>query len=266
MSAENGEMRPLTGAHAVITGGGRGIGLATAARLSSLGATLTLIGRDRSRLFAAVQALPAAARCDVQVCDVTDVTAVRRAFDSIARAGLRPSILVNNAGVAKSAKFTATDEALWQEMIAVNLTGTFNCTRVALRAIAESKAGRIINVASTAGLVGYPYVAAYCAAKHGVIGLTRALALELAGTSVTVNAVCPGYTDTEMVSDAVDNIVTKTGKTREEARAALASRNPQKRLIAPDEVASAVAWLCLPASQSITGQAIAVAGGEVTAG
>ena len=148
-------------------------------------------------------------------------------------------------------------------MIGVNLTGTFYCTRVALRMLAEAKAGRIVNIASTAGLVGYPYVAAYCAAKHGVIGLTRALALELAGTSVTVNAVCPGYTDTDLVGDAVQNIVAKTGKTREEARAALASRNPQKRLIAPDEVASAVAWLCLPASQSITGQAIAVAGGEV---
>ena len=121
---------PLAGAHAVITGGARGIGLAIAERLSSLGATLTMVGRDRSRLFAAVQALPAAARCDVQVCDVTDVNAVRRTFDAITRAGLRPSILVNNAGFAKSAKFAATDDALWQSIIGVNLTGTFNCTRV----------------------------------------------------------------------------------------------------------------------------------------
>jgi NAD(P)-dependent dehydrogenase (short-subunit alcohol dehydrogenase family) len=257
---------PLEGMHAVITGGGRGIGLATAERLSALGATLTLIGRDRSRLFAAVQALPASARCDVQVCDVTDFNAVRRAFDSIARAGQRPSILVNNAGVAKSAKLSATDDALWQEMLDVNLTGTFNCTRAALRSLVEAKTGRIVNIASIAGLIGYPYAAAYCAAKHGVIGLTRALSLELAGTSVTVNAVCPGYTDTDMVGAAVENIVAKTGRTREEARAALAARNPQKRLIAPEEVASAVAWLCLPASQSITGQAIAVAGGEVATG
>ena len=260
------EERPLDGAHAVVTGGGRGIGLAVAHRLSALGATLTLIGRDRARLFEAVQILPASANCDVQVCDVTDLEAVQRAFDAMARAGRRTSILVNNAGAAKSAKFAATDARIWQEMIAVNLNGTFHCTRVALRWIMEAKAGRIVNVASTAGLVGYPYVAAYCAAKHGVIGLTRALALELAGTPVTVNAVCPGYTDTDLVGDAVANIVAKTGKTREEARAALAARNPQKRLVTPDEVASAVAWLCLPASQSITGQSIAVAGGEVAVG
>ena len=260
------DARPLDGAHAVITGGGRGIGLAIASRLAHLGATLTLIGRDRSRLFSAVQELPASARCDVQVCDVTNLATVRRAFELIARSGLRPSILVNNAGAAKSAKFSATDDALWNEMIGVNLTGTFHCTRVAMRLLAEASTGRIVNIASTAGLVGYPYVSAYCAAKHGVIGLTRALALELGNTSITVNAVCPGYTDTELVSDAVANIVAKTGKTREEARSALASRNPQKRLVTPDEVASAVAWLCLPESQSITGQAIAVAGGEVTAG
>jgi len=258
--------KPLAGGHAVITGGGRGIGLAIADRLAKLGATLSLIGRDRSRLFEAVQSLPAAASCDVHACDVTDASAVRRAFDAISRTGRRPTILVNNAGIATSAKFTATDEALWNQMIGVNLTGTFNCIRMAVRMLAEARAGRIVNVSSTAGLVGYPYVAAYCAAKHGVIGLTRALAVEFAGTSITVNAVCPGYTETEMVSGAIENIVAKTGKTRDEARAALAARNPQKRLIDPAEVASTVGWLCLPESQSITGQAIAIAGGEVMVG
>jgi 3-hydroxybutyrate dehydrogenase len=257
---------PLEGMHAIVTGGGRGIGLAIARELAQRGASLSLIGRDRSRLFAAVESLPGGTNCDAHACDVSDFAAVKATFAAIARAGRRPSILVNNAGVARSAKLAATDEALWHEMLAVNLTGTFACIRAALPALTQARIGRIVNIASTAGLVGYPYVAAYCAAKHGVIGLTRALALELAGTRVTVNAVCPGYTDTELVADAVNNIVAKTGKSRDEARAALASRNPQKRLVAPEEVASAVAWLCLPQSQSITGQAIAVAGGEVTAG
>jgi anthraniloyl-CoA monooxygenase len=149
-------------------------------------------------------------------------------------------------------------------MIATNLTGTFLCTRAALPMLLAAPAGRVVNVASTAGLVGYPYVAAYCAAKHGVVGLTRALALELARTSVTVNAVCPGYTDTGLVDEAIGNIVRSTGRSAAEARAAIVGRNPQARLVTPDEVASAVAWLCLPESRSVTGQAIAVAGGEVS--
>ena len=172
-------------------------------------------------------------------------------------------ILVNNAGVARSAPFHKTDSALWQAMLAVNLTGTYLCCRAALPGMLEAGFGRIVNVASTAGLTGYAYVTAYCAAKHGVIGLTRALALETARSAVTVNAVCPGYTDTDMVHQAVANIVAKTGKSEEQARAALTERNPQQRLVRPEEVANAVLWLCLPGSEAVTGQSISVSGGEV---
>lgn len=261
MSAE----RPLAGAHAVVTGGGRGIGLAIARTLAQRGASVSLVGRDRSRLYDAVQAMPEGSSCDAHACDVADASAVAAAFAAITAAGHRTTILVNNAGVGKSARVAATSDALWREMIDVNLGGTFHAIRAALPTLLEAKAGRIVNVASTAGIVGYPYVAAYCAAKHGVVGLTRALALELAGTTVTVNAVCPGYTDTDLVRDAVANIVTRTGRSEADARASLAARNPQKRFVTPSEVAEAVAWLCLPGSASVTGQAIVVDGGE-TAG
>jgi NAD(P)-dependent dehydrogenase (short-subunit alcohol dehydrogenase family) len=257
-------VQPLAGVHAVVTGGGRGIGRAVAERLASLGASLTLLGRDRARLYEAVQALGKATLCDAHTCDVRDERAVNAAFEALARAGHRVGVLVNNAGHASSARFGATDPALWDEMIGVNLTGTYLCTRAALPALLDAPAGRIVNVASTAGLIGYPYVSAYCAAKHGVVGLTRALALELATTRVTVNAVCPGYTETDLTRHAIANIVERTGKSEADARAALTARNPQRRLVQPEEVAAAVGWLCLPEAQSITGQAWPVAGGEVT--
>jgi len=251
---------PFAGMHAVVTGGGRGIGRAIAARLAQFGASLTLLGRDAMRLDDVAKSLPG---CDSRVCDVGDAAAVHDVFDAIARAGHRIAILVNNAGIAQSAKFAATDAALWDAMLRVNLTGTFHCTQAALPALLAAPNGRVVNIASTAGLTGYPYVAAYCAAKHGVVGLTRALALELASTHVTVNAVCPGYTDTDLVGQTVANIMAKTGRSDASAREALAARSPQKRLVTPDEVAAAVAWLCLPASAAITGQAISVSGGEV---
>lgn len=256
-------MAGLTGRHAIVTGGGRGIGSAVAEALAQAGATITLAGRDRARLEARAAELMHHAPCDVAVCDVGDDRSVADAFAQMRARHPTIDILVNNAGQAESAPFARTDHALWQRMLTVNLTGTFLCSREVIAGMVERGWGRIVNVASTAGLVGYPYVAAYCAAKHGVVGLTRSLALETAKTGVTVNAVCPGYTETDIVKDAVANIAQKTGKSEAEARAALVRHNPQGRMVQPAEVANAVRWLCLPGAESVTGQAISIAGGEV---
>jgi NAD(P)-dependent dehydrogenase (short-subunit alcohol dehydrogenase family) len=251
----------LAGRHALVTGGSRGIGAAIAAALSGAGAAVTLAGRDSDRLARQVRAL--GERSQSVVMDVSDPAAVSHGFERAHGTFGPVQILVNNAGVAQSAPFHKTDSALWQTMLDVNLTGTYLCCRAALPGMLEAGFGRIVNIASTAGLTGYAYVTAYCAAKHGVIGLTRALALETARSAVTVNAVCPGYTDTDMVHQAVANIMAKTGKSEGEARAALTAHNPQQRLIRPEEVANAVLWLCLPGSEAVTGQSISVSGGEV---
>jgi NAD(P)-dependent dehydrogenase (short-subunit alcohol dehydrogenase family) len=188
---------------------------------------------------------------------------VQRAF-AAAENSLGPVyILINNAGQAQARAFREMDSELWQNMMLANLTSAFYCTQEVLPAMADARDGRIVNIASTAGLKGYPKVSAYCAAKHGLIGFTRSLALEYAKSGVTINAVCPGYTETEMFDRALQELQNSIGKSREEARALLTRPNPQARLVKPEEVADAVAWLCSSGASAITGQAIAVAGGEV---
>lgn len=250
--------------HALVTGGGKGIGLAIARELLALGARVTITGRTAATLDAARVTLGVDARLHAVTGDVAEAGGVTATLDAARAAFGRIDLLINNAGEAASAAAAKTDDALWARMLAVNLTGTFRFCRAVLPEMTAAGWGRIVNVASTAGLRGYSYVAAYCAAKHGVIGLTRALALELATSGVTVNAVCPGYTETDIVRDTVDRIMRKTGRDEAAARAELVKFNPQGRLVTPEEVAEAVGWLCLPGSASVTGQAIAVAGGEVT--
>ena len=251
----------LAGRHALVTGGGSGIGAAVVHQLVATGAQVTVLGRRRDVLDTMVARYPN--RLHSVVADVADAAQVAAAFAS-ARQHFGPvHILINNAGQAASAPLLKTDVALWQQMLAVNLTGTFLCSQDALPDMLQAGWGRIVNIASTAGLAGYAYVSAYCAAKHGVIGLTRALALEVAKKGITVNAVCPGYTDTELLNDSINNVMLKTGRTADEARAGFAVGNPQGRLVQPDEVANSVLWLCGAAASSITGQSIPVCGGEV---
>ncbi len=258
-----GQTRPR---HALVTGASRGIGYAVVRDLLRQGMRVTLMGRGQAGLQKACEQLAAEGETHFVVGDITKRADVQAAFASARQRFGVIDVLVNNAGQAVSERFDRLDEAAWQSMIDINLTGTFHCISEALPGMLEQQWGRVVNVVSTAGLTGYAYVSAYCAAKHGVIGLTRSLALETAKKGITVNAVCPGYTETDLVQDAIDNIMQKTGMTQEQAKAKLAEGNPQGRLVQPEQVASAVTWLCQPDAAAVNGQSIPVDGGEVMAG
>ena len=264
MGAATEHERPLADRHAIVTGATRGIGAAVAEALAREGASLTLMGRDVAALAARAAALTARHRVRALpvACDVADADAVARAFAESRDAFGDAHVLVANAGESASATADATTRALWDRMLAVNLTGAFLCVQEVLPAMRAAKFGRVVLVSSTSALKGYPRTAAYAASKAGLLGLARALAAEVARDGVTVNAVCPGYTDTDMARAAIDNLVA-AGRTPEEARRALERLNPRNALVTPDEVAATVAWLCAPGASAITGQAVAVAAGEV---
>ena len=237
-------MADLSGRHAIVTGGGRGIGAAIVKLLRAEGARVTIMGRTRIDDAAWIE------------CDIASADSISGAFTEAERREGAAGILVNNAGQAEGAAIAKTDLELWNRMLAVNLTGTFLATRAALPGMIAGRFGRIVNIASVAGLEGASHAAAYCASKHGVVGLTRALAKELAKEPITVNAVCPGYTDTAMARGAIANLM-RRGDSEKQARARLGATNPQGRLLHPEEVAAVVLPLCLPAN-TVTGQALPV--------
>lgn len=257
---------PLDGKHAVVTGGGRGIGAAVTVELARLGASVTIMGRDAHALTAYARELHATVTTEVNAvqCDVADAGSIAGAFAAARERFGTVYALVNNAGQAEGALLGDTSRELWDRLLAVNLTGAYECMRQVLPAMIASRAGRIVNIASTAGLRGYARMSAYCASKHGLVGLTRAVAQEVAKAGVTVNAVCPGYTDTNMAQQAIDALI-DAGKaaSRDEALGMIARINPRRVLVTPHEVASAVAWLCSPGASGVTGEEIVVANGEV---
>lgn len=255
--------RYLAGRHAVVTGAGRGIGAAIAMELGRLGAHVTLLGRDIGRLDGQADAVARAHGVETAAvrCNLEDHSAITEAFRVARETFGVPYVLVNNAGVAEGARLVDTPRSLWDRTLAVNLTAPFLCMQQVIPAMLEAGAGRIVNVASMSGLRAYQTMAAYVASKHGIVGLTRAAALETAKHGITVNAVCPGYTDTDMAKTAIETLV-RGGKTEEEARAMIVRTIPRRSLITPEEVAAVVGFLCSPAASGVTGQAIPISGGE----
>jgi 3-hydroxybutyrate dehydrogenase len=260
-------MKRLDDRIALITGGGRGIGRAIAFAFAREGARVALLARSRDQVVEAALAINDECRADVATwaaCDVSNSEHIGPAFEHVSKTfGQRPDILVNNAGIAESAPVVKTTDEFWQRHLAVNLSGTFYCMRAALPAMIERGWGRIINIASIAGKTGAPYIAAYTASKHGVLGLTRSAAMEVATKGVTVNAICPGYVETDMTAHAIENITAKTGKPAAEARAVLEQMNPQRRLITSEEVAALALLLASHDGRGINGQALNVDGGSV---
>ncbi|MAS07115.1 MAG: 3-hydroxyacyl-CoA dehydrogenase [Ahrensia sp.] len=246
------------GRHAVVTGAGSGLGEAIALSLAESGARVTAMGRRR-------EPLEALARRNGRIvpveADVTDGESLGRAIETAVDTNDMIDIVVANAGMADSEPFRKMTEAHFRSIVDVNLVGVFNTFRACFDKMIQGPHGRLIAISSIAGLHGHPYMSAYCASKHGVIGLVRSLAVELAKTGVTVNAICPGYTETPMLTRTIENIMEKTGRTREEAEAPILATNPQGRFIKPEEVAATVLWLCSPGAASVNGQAIELSGG-----
>jgi NAD(P)-dependent dehydrogenase (short-subunit alcohol dehydrogenase family) len=257
--------RHLSGRHAIVTGGGRGIGAAIAAELAHQGATVTITGRDLDALDRTARDLSSAHGVTVEAleCDVTDEAGVRTAFEAARRRHGDAYVLVNNAGQSEGRPFLDTTRELWDRMLAVNLTGAYLCTQQVLPGMLRAGAGRIVNIASTSGLRGYRNITAYSASKHGLVGFTRALAAETARAGITVNAVCPAYTDTDMAARAISDVVRDMDRTEDEARTMIARSVPRGTLITPAEVAGTVGWLCSPAATGISGQTITIAGGGI---
>jgi NAD(P)-dependent dehydrogenase (short-subunit alcohol dehydrogenase family) len=253
-------MALLQGRHALVTGGGRGIGRAIAAALTQAGAAVTVVGRQEKPLSEVVHSGEAAGYA---IADVTDARALDNGIGQAVAVRGPVDLLVANAGGAESAPFAKTSPDQFRRMFELNVMGVVHATRAVLDGMLARSAGRIVAVASTAGLKGYGYVSAYCATKHAVIGLVRSLAIETAASGVTVNAVCPGYTDTELVREGMERIAAKTGRSQDDALAAMLKDSPLGRLVKPQEVAAAVLYLCSPQAAAVTGTTLVVAGGEI---